>query len=108
MLGLGLRALLRRRQPEISMPAALEGAAGERFWVRRRRALGLASALLVTGALVVWRGGRRDNKPRYIGTPGVESASGRDRVRSGELPPEYGTERGRRSEGSETFWASDA
>ena len=33
---------------------------------------------------------------RYIGTPGVESASGRDRVESGELPSNMGSERGAR------------
>jgi hypothetical protein len=30
--------------------------------------------------------------PGYIGTPGVESASGRDRTQTGELPPEMGIE----------------
>lgn len=33
-----------------------------------------------------------DGKREYIGTPGVESASGRDRVRTGELPQSMGSE----------------
>jgi hypothetical protein len=49
-------------------------------------------ALAVSAGFVWWWRSRPEHQPRYIGTPGVESAYGRDRVRSGELPPEYGVE----------------
>lgn len=39
----------------------------------------------------------RQSTDRYIGTPGVESASGRDRVESGELPADMASESGRTS-----------
>lgn len=46
--------------------------------------LGLGSLLYLIGRAMRGRGTR----PRYIGTPGVESALGRDRTLSGELPRE--------------------
>jgi hypothetical protein len=52
---------------------------------------GLA-ALVVSAGFVWWVRRRPEHQPRYIGTPGVESAYGRDRVGSGELPAEYGVE----------------
>ena len=32
-----------------------------------------------------------DERPDYIGTPGVESAAGRDRTKDGDLPPDLAT-----------------
>lgn len=53
---------------------------------------GVILAVLAAGlGIALWRR-RTPERPAYIGTPGVESASGRDRVRSGELPAEYGSE----------------
>lgn len=56
---------------------------------------GLAGAGLVLTALaLIWRTLRQeDDRPTYIGTPGIESALGRDRTLSGEFPPEMGVER---------------
>jgi hypothetical protein len=60
---------------------------------RSRRGPAAFMGALAVGLGFVWWLRRRDgHQPRYIGTPGVESAYGRDRVRSGELPPEYGVE----------------
>jgi hypothetical protein len=34
------------------------------------------------------QGGDGEQRPDYIGTPGVESAAGRDRTKDGDLPPD--------------------
>jgi hypothetical protein len=55
-------------------------------------ALGLGLGALGVG-LSLWRRPRSHREgPSYIGTPGVESAAGRDRSRTGELPADYGVE----------------
>jgi hypothetical protein len=64
---------------------------------QRRRPVGFAAAV---GALALCVGllRRRTHQQSYehIGTRGVESATGRDRTRSGELPADYGVEHIRR------------
>lgn len=52
----------------------------------------LGAALAAAVAVILWRRPREKKHPMYIGTPGVESALGRDRTRSGELPREMGVE----------------
>jgi hypothetical protein len=75
----------------VAVPAA---AATGRFALQRQRPPALAIGLVV-GALAlgvgVWRNRRAHRgSVAYIGTPGVESASGRDRIASGELPADLG------------------
>jgi hypothetical protein len=67
---------------------------------QRRPGAGVATGV-VLGGLAVGVGVLRRTRTRrqavhYIGTPGVESAAGRDRIRTGELPPDFGIEDVRR------------
>jgi hypothetical protein len=55
----------------------------------------LALAALAVGFFVGRRRGKQ-TAPHFIGTPGVESAAGRDRTLTGELPLEFGVETPRR------------
>ena len=57
--------------------------------------IGLALGALAVVVGVLRRRTRRQ-VPDYIGTPGVETAAGRDRSRTGELPSDYGIEHVRR------------
>jgi hypothetical protein len=87
LLGFATRLLRSRSTKTVYGPTAKREAIET---VRRgppRRAL----LLPLIGTMVwLWRRSRR--KPTYIGTPGVETAGGRDRTRSGELPAYMGRE----------------
>jgi hypothetical protein len=90
------RAVITSSPPSEAVP---EIVAGRIDSFRKRPAAAavgvVASALaLGIGILRYWR--TRQEAVGYIGTPGVESAAGRDRTRSGELPADYGVEHVRR------------
>jgi hypothetical protein len=75
-----------------------QGRAGPLRQRRRsvRVAVGLVLGGLTVGVGVLLRKRTQQQAVEYIGRPGVESAAGRDRTRTGELPPDFGIEDVRR------------
>jgi hypothetical protein len=83
----------RERESTANASSGPEGEFGQTGRAARVTRLRLAALLplVATTAVLVWFRVRAWNPPRYIGTPGVESAGGRDRTApGGDLPPDLG------------------